>query len=527
VDAFIDPQADPTPNTNKPLARTTTAPEELAELHRLCREGRLYDVERWIRAGRPLQIAEGTPVKRARVTSALDIALQARNHSLVLLLLSNGYDPNQEFRCPLDAALRARRFDLVSLLLEWGADPHLVDLGNLFDTYNSDLFARFQDLGVDLTTGHALAEALAYHTSNRPLFGFAKRHRESNPKMRTELNIALAHHVSKENERGVQLCLWAGADPHATAPSLRYWRGSSNNDSENGEEEFGVSAVYEACLRGNVEILKRLRPDPSLDDFDQLYRASTSRAVIDLLAEQARPKDVGAVIQHHLWWATFDHGLATFDYGQWRSIETLRRLLEIGVQWTQSSAAEIAGFRRCLLKASDSVFVDVMKLLATGDYCSPELLKELARTPSMHARMKQVGFVPPSPDDPKRFNQLRPTRSREVLKKFGVEIPKPRNAPLPPLPHSVWVGARSPMGREIRMNRAEFFERVWSQPVATLAAEWGLSGPGLKKVCRRLQIPVPPRGYWAKLKAGLRVPGPRLPSLPTGEAQEIVVRAPS
>ncbi len=48
------------------------------------------------------------------------------------------------------------------------------------------------------------------------------------------------------------------------------------------------------------------------------------------------------------------------------------------------------------------------------------------------------------------------------------------------------------------------FERVWSQPVASLAAEWGLSGPGLKKVCRRLQIPVPPRGYWAKLKAGHR-----------------------
>src|SRR5437879_3911816 len=137
MDAFIDPRDDLAPGANRPSARTTTEPEELVELHRLCREGRLYDVERWIRVGRPVQIAQGTPVKRARVTSALEIAVQAGNHALVLLLLSNGYDPNKELRCPLDVALRARRFDLVSLLLEWNVDPHQVDLGDLFDTYNS------------------------------------------------------------------------------------------------------------------------------------------------------------------------------------------------------------------------------------------------------------------------------------------------------------------------------------------------------------------------------------------------------
>src|SRR5205823_9602837 len=157
---------------------------------------------------------------------------------------SNRYDPNQELNCPLDLALRARRFDLVNLLLEWRADPHSVDLGDLFDTYNSDLFKRFQDLGVDLTTGHALAEALADHTSNRPLFGFTKRHREGHPKIQTELNIALAHHVSEENEKGVHLCLWAGANPHAPAPNLRDWRGSTEADDDQDQDaELGLSAV--------------------------------------------------------------------------------------------------------------------------------------------------------------------------------------------------------------------------------------------------------------------------------------------
>ncbi|HTF40442.1 MAG TPA: hypothetical protein VK754_07605 [Propionibacteriaceae bacterium] len=76
------------------------------------------------------------------------------------------------------------------------------------------------------------------------------------------------------------------------------------------------------------------------------------------------------------------------------------------------------------------------------------------------------------------------------------------------------------------MGRAQLFERVWSQPVASLAVEWGLSGPGLKKVCRRLQIPVPPRGYWAKLKAGHRIKRPALPGILNDSDPEIIVRAP-
>src|SRR5438067_2329873 len=75
MNAFIDPRDDLGLGANRPPARTTTAPEDLTELHRLCREGRLYDVERWIRAGRPLQIAQGTLVKRPRLTSGLDIAV--------------------------------------------------------------------------------------------------------------------------------------------------------------------------------------------------------------------------------------------------------------------------------------------------------------------------------------------------------------------------------------------------------------------------------------------------------------------
>lgn len=516
---FIDPRNNSRPEGRNVAARTTTDTRDLEELYRLCREGRLYDTELWIGNGRPLQIAPGTPVSRSRTRSALDIALETGNHALTLLLLANGYDPNTERRSPLDRALRARRTDLVHLLLEWGADPQSVDLGTLFNSYQSVLFERFQDLGVDLTRNHALAEALAEHTSNRPLFGFAKRHRQASPNIQAELNIALGYHVSERNEKGIQLCLWAGADSHARAFDLRYGCGSGS-DSEEGElESLGVSAVFKACLYGNVHILKRLKPDPGLDDFDQLYEMAHDRTVLDFLAQLRPPKDAGALIRHQVWWAAFNPG-------RWKSIDAVRWLFEIGVRWTHSSREEAATIRWCLLKTSDTMFVDLMKLLATDDYCSPQVLKDLARTPAMHARMKRVGFLPPPGNEPRRRDQLQPTRSREVLKKFGIELKPPRGALPPPLARVLRVGPWHRDGREVRYTRQELFERVWSEPVMKIAAGWGLSGTGLKKVCRRLRVPVPPRGYWARLKAGHIGRRPKLPALPEGEGEEIVFRTP-
>jgi hypothetical protein len=53
-----------------------------------------------------------------------------------------------------------------------------------------------------------------------------------------------------------------------------------------------------------------------------------------------------------------------------------------------------------------------------------------------------------------------------------------------------------------RYNREELSKRVWSQPIQKLAAAYGLSDVGLGKVCRKLKIPLPGRGYWTKRSAG-------------------------
>lgn len=54
----------------------------------------------------------------------------------------------------------------------------------------------------------------------------------------------------------------------------------------------------------------------------------------------------------------------------------------------------------------------------------------------------------------------------------------------------------------IRLKRDELYEQVWSRPLRDLAKDYGLSDVGLAKICRRLQIPLPGRGYWAQRGAG-------------------------
>lgn len=70
----------------------------------------------------------------------------------------------------------------------------------------------------------------------------------------------------------------------------------------------------------------------------------------------------------------------------------------------------------------------------------------------------------------------------------------------------------APYGRrEVRFEREPLYEEVWTTPIRTLAAKYGLSDNGLRKVCKAMNIPVPPVGYWQKLEAGHHVFRPKLP----------------
>nr|WP_286167046.1 hypothetical protein [Clostridium sp. D33t1_170424_F3] len=57
-------------------------------------------------------------------------------------------------------------------------------------------------------------------------------------------------------------------------------------------------------------------------------------------------------------------------------------------------------------------------------------------------------------------------------------------------------------------DRKMLYQEVWKQPVTEVAKRYRVSDVAIHKVCKSLNIPTPPAGYWAKKKAGKSVPKP-------------------
>jgi ankyrin repeat protein len=419
--------------------------EDLRVLHQLCRDGRLYDVELWIAEGKPLQVSPETLPKGTRPKTALQIAIETGQHSLVQLLLSKGYRLDLERYAPLDLTLKMRRWDLFDLLLQWGADLKSVDVHSVLETYNIELYERFRAAGYDLTKRHEMGSILGHGTSNRPLLGFMKRHRTEDPKIQQELNIALCYHARNGNEKGINLCLWAGADPHAQAPNPQ-WGSSRDVDDKEGEERFlGWTAIEEAAQEGHLTILKRLGPDPRRDNFDNLYQYARHGFIVTFLATIQQPKDLTSILSWHLRWVA-----SPFPWSTRPGTSTIEAILGCKVPWQETDPKRLAEIRKLLLKLADYELKTIMSRLKRPDICSSETFQELTRTTEELTRLL------------------------------------------------------------VRYNRSTLYEQIWSQPVQVVAKSYGISDVRLGKVCRALQVPVPPRGYWARVRNGYTVEKPPL-----------------
>lgn len=71
------------------------------------------------------------------------------------------------------------------------------------------------------------------------------------------------------------------------------------------------------------------------------------------------------------------------------------------------------------------------------------------------------------------------------------------------------------------ISRLELYNQVWETPVTQLAKEYGLSDVGFAKICRKYNIPRPPRGYWAKKASGQHLQKAPLPKRSSNEIIEI------
>ena len=76
---------------------------------------------------------------------------------------------------------------------------------------------------------------------------------------------------------------------------------------------------------------------------------------------------------------------------------------------------------------------------------------------------------------------------------------------------SPFVEKSPKLPRVRQISRKDLYDLVWEEPMNKLAERFGISDVGLAKVCRRAGIPVPTRGYWAKIAAKGPLERPALP----------------
>lgn len=74
-----------------------------------------------------------------------------------------------------------------------------------------------------------------------------------------------------------------------------------------------------------------------------------------------------------------------------------------------------------------------------------------------------------------------------------------------------------------KFTRQALYDLLWSKPKTVVAAELGLSDVGLGKICREANIPIPPRGYWARITAGQKPARIPFPVRGLGQTDEVMI----
>ncbi|ODA42690.1 hypothetical protein [Desulfosporosinus sp. BG] len=92
-------------------------------------------------------------------------------------------------------------------------------------------------------------------------------------------------------------------------------------------------------------------------------------------------------------------------------------------------------------------------------------------------------------------SKLKAVEENEVLE-------KPPVSEVSDTPRANQLTYRTAKGRYNTYNREKLYEEVWAKPVVDVAVQYGVSDVAIHKICNSLDVPVPPRGYWSKIRAG-------------------------
>jgi ankyrin repeat protein len=363
------------------------------ELVRLCRTGRLYELEMWILDGKPLDISGAR--KRGRQKSLLEIAVETGFHSLVQLI-ANHESSRSSRDAALAQAVSSRRLDLVELLLANGADIKSVPLVDVLLTWEPKTIRFFLDHGADAVSDRPFAEAFGakIRTSLRAYVEYRRAHPELAAQLQEQVDCALRHFCCEGELKWVSLLIWAGGDPRSRGPCLY--------KEYTEDAECYTSGIEEACHAETVDVLKKLRPDPSRVNLsDLLYSASISsrQPILHYLLEiganpNDKPNGGSQALDTVLWHLDVAginlHGSKGLKSGYvaWKELDSLRELLAHGAIWNPNEKYQVNSLRNALLGYEPELTIELLQMFRKYNACPAERVHLLLGTARMKEHMK-------------------------------------------------------------------------------------------------------------------------------------------
>jgi len=470
---------------------------EAKELLRWCKTGRLFEIQNWIASGNSLCV----PAELK--TAPLKVALDTGFHSLVELLVRNEESQDVKNRA-LQQAVSMKRLDLIELLVSHGGEVRSVPFIEVLYVWDPNIIRYFLDQGADFITdspfGLAFREKI--RTALRPWRECREKYPDHAAQLEGQADRALRHFCFEGDLKWVSLLMWAGADPRSRGPVF--------DDYE--DDPDGFSTAFDAATYcDDVQVLKRLKPDAKRDDIDTLLknaagggRAGLVEYLLELGAESNDKANGGSsALDDCLRGFRYEAPINFYqtDYGRRpkaskykvsERLKTQQLLLEQGALWRPDDKHQLTDARRGLFECEPDVTLELIGQMMKHRACDEGMIHNLLRTPAMRKHLAPVS---------RNFARLGfDVRTKEQI----AEEERREEA------HRKWL-LRDLMSR---YDREKIYEEIWAEPIMHVAKRYSMSDVGLGKICKKLKIPRPGLGYWAKKAAGKSIPTrPPLPEL--------------
>lgn len=442
--------------------------EELAPLRDAVKAGKLRDVQEWLASGKPIHFPSTTGHH-----SIIETAAKTGFYSMVEVLLPEWPDKDT-LNIALNRAIRENYPEIAILLLDHGADANYPYLSEVAECYSPDLMNSFLDHGVDIADDDALAYAIAAQV--RPIAGVFRERCPGIPGAEIQLAKALKYFVDEGNHRWVGLTLWMGANPRLRVPCM-----GEEHDSD------PTNAIEDAYYHDDLQSIKLFKFDPSLDnpqEYLNLLPKPDLRLIRPLLEAGARINNkpnggcslVDRCVSSFGWWTRRREreGKGPDPY------KSLEALIGLGARFVPDDDSHYRWIRDsiCALGEHDTYLL----LGAIAEAATWEIVFKILRTPRVR---EHIGCGP-----------------KQFLKWLGTDDPDENEEEDDDM-------ARGPF----QVSRRQLYNEIWQLPMQKVAAKYDISDVGLAKICRKHDIPRPPRGYWAKVAAGKKVKKPSLPKM--------------